>query len=339
MIQFTPLSRSVAVQATTFAKGVCGMMIAGLITTMIALPAAATVDAPPLVDAAWLKAHLDSEDIVILDVRSPYAGSGKPDYLKGHIPGAVWSEYPGIWRTERDGVEGMLPSVEKLEASLSELGISEEKTVVIVPAGKDSLEFGGAARIYWTLKQLGQPSVTILNGGYSAWTADAANPLDTGAVTPEGDMFIAEADAGMVLSSDDVAKRIGTKIVMLDGRPHAQYIGKEKHSKAKRAGRLPGAVSLDQDLFFDKTTKRLRPHAELAAIATSVVADPAAEIVSYCNTGHWAATNWFVLHELLGYENVTVYDASMVGWAADKSRPVDIGEAVGSAPTVTSPKG
>ncbi len=307
----------------------------------LGVPAMAAVDAPPLVDAAWLKAHLDRDDIVILDVRSPYAGSGKPDYLKGHIPGAVWSEYPGIWRTEREGVEGMLPSVEKLEASLSELGVSEDKTVVIVPAGKDSLEFGGAARIYWTLKQLGQPSVTILDGGHNAWVAEASNPLETGNVAPEGDMFIASADAGMVVSDAEVQQKLGTRIVMLDGRPHAQFIGKEKHSKAKRAGRIPGSVNLDQDRFFDPATKRLRPRADLTAIASSVVDDPAAEIVSYCNTGHWAATNWFVLHELLGYEHVTLYDASMVGWSANPALPVEIGEAVGSAKpsTAAAPNG
>lgn len=334
MIRFENPFRALLANVAMVAKTV---IVAGCLI----VPAAAAVDAPPLVTADWLKAHLDRDDIVILDVRSPYAKSGKPDYLKGHIPGAVWSEYPGVWRTERNSVDGMLPSVEKLEASLSELGISEEKTVVIVPAGKDSLEFGGAARIYWTLKQLGQPSVTILDGGYSAWTADASNPLESGMVTPEGDMFVAEADSAMLVDDEGVKASIGTKVVLLDGRPHAQFIGKEKHSKAKRAGRIPGSQSLDQDRFFDTAAKRLRPRAELAAIASSVLSDPSAEIVSYCNTGHWAATNWFVLHELLGYENVTVYDASMVGWSANAALPVVLGEAVGAAAPVapTAPKG
>ena len=26
--------------------------------------------------------------------------------------------------------------------------------------------------------------------------------------------------------------------------------------------------------------------------------------VSFCNTGHWAATDWFVLHEIAGNQNV-----------------------------------
>lgn len=327
MIAFKTVLRGLAARADAAARGLLGMVVAGCLV----LPAAAAVDAPPLVSADWLKQHLGRDDIVILDIRSPYAGSGKADYLKAHIPGAIWSEYPGVWRTERDGVEGMLPSVEKLEASLSELGVSEDKTVVIVPAGKDSLEFGGATRLYWTLKVLGQPSVTILDGGHAAWVADAANPVESGNVTPQGDMFVAEVDETMVVSDDAVAARIGSDAILLDGRPLAQFLGKEKHSKAKRFGRLPGAVSLDQDLFFDAKAKTLKPREELERIAAATLADASAEIVSYCNTGHWAATNWFVLHELLGYDNVTVYDASMVGWVADPSRPVETGEAAGSA--------
>jgi thiosulfate/3-mercaptopyruvate sulfurtransferase len=44
--------------------------------------------------------------------------------------------------------------------------------------------------------------------------------------------------------------------------------------------------------------------------------------VSYCNTGHWSATNWFVLHELLGRHNVKLYDGSMVEWTKNASRPI-----------------
>ena len=37
--------------------------------------------------------------------------------------------------------------------------------------------------------------------------------------------------------------------------------------------------------------------------------------VSFCNTGHWAATNWFVLSEMLGQPDVKLYPESMVGWS------------------------
>ena len=75
----------------------------------------------------------------------------------------------------------------------------------------------------------------------------------------------------------------------------------------------PARSILDSDAFYDDKTNRLKPQAELAAIASRI---PAGPVVTYCNTGHWSATDWFVLHELLGREDVKLYDGSMVEWSA-----------------------
>jgi thiosulfate/3-mercaptopyruvate sulfurtransferase len=37
--------------------------------------------------------------------------------------------------------------------------------------------------------------------------------------------------------------------------------------------------------------------------------------ISFCNTGHWAATNWFVLSEVLGQKDVKLYPESVVAWS------------------------
>lgn len=287
----------------------------------LAQPALAAPAVTPLVTTEWLANHIERQDVVILDIRSPFAKSGKDDYLKGHIPGAVWSEYPGYWRTDRGSVVGVLPSVEKLEAALSEIGVSEDKAVIIVPAGGDSSEFGAAARIYWTFKYLGHDAVAILDGGHKAWTAEK-RPLETGNVTPVGDMFIAEPRDDYLVQTSDVAKRLDTSAILVDGRPADQFAGKDKHSKATRFGRIPGALGLDQAGFYNDAAGKLKPQAEIAALVPETLADKSVEIVSYCNTGHWAATNWFVLHEVLGYENVSLYDESMVGWSQDGSLPM-----------------
>jgi len=293
-----------------------------LLVTGLVLPAAAGTPAvTPLVSTEWLQENLDNDQFVILDTRSPISKSGKDDYLKGHIPGAIWSEYPGYWRTERDGVEGVLPSVEKLEAVLSDLGVSDEKTVVIVPHGKSSLEFGAATRIYWTFKFLGHDNVAILDGGHAAWVAEQRT-LETGNVVPEGDLFVAEPNEALLVSTNEVAEELGGAAILLDARPEKQFQGAEKHKAATRFGHIPGAVNFDQDTFYDQKTNRLKSPAELASLSPALVKDTDAPVISYCNTGHWAATSWFVLSELLGRKDVTVYDESMVGWSRQKDLPV-----------------
>lgn len=37
--------------------------------------------------------------------------------------------------------------------------------------------------------------------------------------------------------------------------------------------------------------------------------------MAFCNTGHWAATEWFALSELAGVEDAKLYPDSMVGWS------------------------
>ncbi|SHL68938.1 sulfurtransferase [Roseibium suaedae] len=291
----------------------------------IALTATAALAAPavtPLVSTDWLAGHTGASDVVILDIRSKMSKSGKEDYLKGHIPGAVWSEYPGYWRTDRDGVTGMLPAVEKLEAVLSEVGLSEDKALVIVPGGFNSSDFSAAARVYWTLKYLGHDAVAILDGGFAAW-AEENRPLQTGDVTPIGDLFVAEPDEALLVSTNEVAELLGTGTLLLDGRPANQFAGAQKHSDATRFGHIPGAVNLDQDQFYDRKTNRLKSKSELARLLPASVQGSNGKIVSYCNTGHWAAANWFILTQVLGRDNVTLYDASMVGWSQDKSLPIE----------------
>ena len=305
------------VQAVPFTR----MAAALLAAVFLMLPTKVEAASNALVSTTWLEENLTRDDIIIIDTRSKMSKSGKHDYLKGHIPGAIWSEYPGFWRTERDGIVGVLPSIEKLEASLSALGVSEDKTLVIVPAGTSSSEFGAAARIFWTMKYLGHDAVAILDGGHAAWVAES-RPLETGDVQPEGNLFVANVRDDLLVSTSQVAEAMGTPALLLDGRPEAQFSGKNKHSKATRFGHIPGAVNFDQAKFYDKATNRLKTKDDLASLLPKPVADGDTPIISYCNTGHWAATNWFVLTQVLGKQNVSLYDDSMVGWTRDAALPI-----------------
>lgn len=63
----------------------------------------------------------------------------------------------------------------------------------------------------------------------------------------------------------------------------------------------------------------LKPLAELKALFGKAGDSP---ITTYCNTGHLAATDWFVLSEVLQHPDVRLYDASLSQWANDPSRPL-----------------
>lgn len=278
----------------------------------------------PLVDVAWVKANADREDVVLLDIRNKIDGGSAETFTKGHIPGAVHSDYlKSGWRTKVDGVIAQVPMTEALEALIGGLGIDNDSTVVVIPAGVSSSDFGSAARVYWTFNYVGHDDVAILDGGYRAWTADPNNPIETGASTPEARIFEAEIRPELRVDAEAVAAAISADDKLLvDARPTKQFTGLEKHKAAKAAGHIPSAAHFDQSQTFDEKTGKLVDLAKLQNLLPAGLAD-ADEVVSYCNTGHWAAVNWFVLSEVAGKDNVKLYDGSMVEWTQDSARPLE----------------
>ncbi len=290
-------------------------------TAGLALAGTATA-APPLVDAAWLAARLDEPDVAVLDIRNAIDGGGATAYRAGHVPGAVHSSYTEDgWRRPHDGVPGMLPPIADLEALVGGLGIDASDHVVIVHAGTGATDFGSAARVFWTFEQLGHAEVSILDGGMAAWTADPSRPLARGVEAVSPVAYEAEPPAAAPLDTADVAARLDGGAALLDARPTDQFDGVAKHAAATRAGHVPGAANFPQSRWFDASGER-RDADAVAAELPDAVANGEGEVVSYCNTGHWAATNWFMLGRVLGRENVTLYDGSMTAWTQDPDRPV-----------------
>ena len=120
---------------------------------------------------------------------------------------------------------------------------------------------------------------------------------------PAGD-FIARFQPQGYVSMAQVAELVGgeTDITLLDGRNEAQYYGEAKHPKAAHPGRIPGSQLLFQETAYDVTANRLKSAEELQSLYADVSTNQ--PVISYCNTGHWAATNWFVLSEVLGRKDV-----------------------------------
>jgi thiosulfate/3-mercaptopyruvate sulfurtransferase len=284
--------------------------------------------AKPLVDVEWLAENLRIDDVVLIDLRNKIDGGSYDTYLEGHIPSAIHSDYlQDGWRVGRDDVVGLLPEAPQFEALARKLGVSDDSHVVLVPAGVGSTDFGSAARAYWTFKVFGHAKVSILDGGFAAWKAAYPEQLEAGApVAPAPGNFTASFQPQSYISTEDVKKIVAAEkgATLLDGRTTEQFLGDAKHPKAAAGGRIPGATLLFQEQAYNIETNRLKSLAELQGIYDEI--DVELPIVSYCNTGHWAATNWFVLSEVLGRKDVRLYDGSMVEWTADGSNPLLTGE-------------
>ena len=94
---------------------------------------------------------------------------------------------------------------------------------------------------------------------------------------------------------------------------HAQAQGTMDAAKAR--GTLPGAVNIDSDLYFELGSAVLLDKASLQTEADAAHAAPGQEVVTFCNAGHWSATDWFVRSEILGEKNVKLYPGSVIDWS------------------------
>ena len=279
---------------------------AAYVLALVAAPLAAMAGPGPLVDPAGLQAESEA---VVLDIRSPGA------YERGHIPGARNAPY-GLFRGPAEN-PGQLVSQAHLTEVLRARGLETDSAVVVVHQGADQTDFGSAARVYWTLKSSGFTDLAVLNGGMSGWQA-AGGAVATGPgpeVVPS-DITVQFSDRWLATRAevrDIVEGRDDARLV--DARPEAFWQGETKHPAAARPGTIPQSQYFTHDRWFGSDTpSRIKPGLvrRLAAENGFAAGD---RLVSFCNTGHWAATNWFALSEIAGIEEVRLYPESVVGWS------------------------
>ena len=265
--------------------------------------------AQPLLTPQELQAKLSDPQVRVIDIRDAKT------YAANHIAGAVNAPY-GQWRGPAEN-PGELPALPKLTTLVQSLGLTPTTHAVVVSSGADATDFGAAARVYWTLKVLGLKELSILNGGDQAWTK-AGLPLSKEAAKIAASNFQPAIDGTQIATKEEVQQRVKSgDSVLLDARPASFFNGEVRAPAAKVAGTLPGAVNFTHDKWFANGSSTFVSTEQAKQIAASSPINPAKETVSFCNTGHWAATNWFAASEVLGQKNVKLYAGSMTEWSQD----------------------
>jgi thiosulfate/3-mercaptopyruvate sulfurtransferase len=268
---------------------------------------AATATATPVVSASDLNQYIAQKNVRILDIRSPQ------EYAAGHIPGAVNTPY-GDFRGPKENAGALRPAAE-ITNVLRKAGVAQGQHIIVAHAGKDGTDFGAAARVYWTLKAGGLTNLSVLDGGTLGWAASGGK-LDTAKVDVAPSQFNYVYNEDMIVHTNALAALIKEEksVRLLDARPEGFFKGEKRVDMAARYGTLPGAESLDFAEFFGSDGKTLKSPEQLRQLVKAQKLD-SGEVVSFCNTGHWAATNWFIVSEIAGNANVKLYPESVVEWS------------------------
>ncbi|MFG6503389.1 sulfurtransferase [Microbacterium sp. P05] len=252
--------------------------------------------------------------IRLLDVRWRLdRPEGRPDYLEGHLPGAVYVDLDGELSAKGRPEHGRhpVPPIEALERAARRWGLRDGDVVVAY----DDVKSVAAARAWWLLHRAGV-DVRVLDGGLGAWVA-AGGALETGDVAvAKGDVHLTDSTAG-VLDIDEAADFPETG-VLLDVRAPERYRG-DVEPLDPVAGHIPGAVNLPT-LAHVAPDGRLRDADELRETFAAVGVRPGVPTAAYCGSGITAAHTALALEEA-GIE-AQVFPGSWSEWSNTRGRPV-----------------
>ncbi|HXH38084.1 MAG TPA: rhodanese-like domain-containing protein [Thermoanaerobaculia bacterium] len=286
-------------------------------TFLIAGAAMASPRQALVVDAAWLKQHINDPDLVLLHV------GDKDGYAAAHIPGARFVSLADISVSDHSGHGLMLemPPAEDLRHRLEALGISDKSRVIVYFGGE---RVSHATRVVFTLDYAGLGArSSLLDGGQDAWVRNG------GAVTKD----VPAAKSGtlaplklrpIIVDAATVHARIGTPgVSVVDGRDTAYYDGVETggaHGEMHRTGHIHGALSIPFTSITDDHLM-LKSDAELAALFTKAGVKPGDTVIGYCHIGQQTTAMLFAARTL-GHP-VLLYDGSFEDWSRHKEYAVD----------------
>ena len=272
----------------------------------------------PLLDAQELATRLATPDPpVVLDVRWTLNGPpGLSDYLRGHIRGARFVDLERELSAAPGPGRHPLPEPAGFEAAMRRHGVTDSRSVVVYDAGTGT----SAARAWWLLRYFGHASVSLLDGGFAAWTAAKLAAAVGEEPDPHPGDFATRPGAMALLDARDAASMAG-RGVLVDARAPERFRG-EVEPIDPVAGHIPGARNLPalQLLKADGTflsADALRDH--FAAIGVS----PGEPVAVYCGSGVVATQEIFAM-SLAGID-AALYAGSWSEWITDPTRPVELG--------------
>ncbi|KAF9434949.1 hypothetical protein BGZ76_007145 [Entomortierella beljakovae] len=282
---------------------------------------------PLLLSVKDLKSQLGGPVVVDGSWHMPAAGRDPYKEFKenGHIPGARYFDIESI-KDKSNPLPHMMPTADQFAQQVGELGISNNDHVVVY----DTVGFNSAPRVYWMLKAFGHEKVSVLNGGFKAWTS-AGFPVEKGEaeITPKK-YDVPTLNLNRIKYYDQVLKIVkdeNSKITIIDARPAARFTGAAPEPRqGLSSGHMPRARNVPFLELSDMQTGELYNDQQLRAAFTRAgvniqqlidTTEPGKEVILSCGSGVTASALYFAL-EKLGVKNLAVFDGS---WSEYASRP------------------
>jgi thiosulfate/3-mercaptopyruvate sulfurtransferase len=271
-----------------------------------------------LVSTDWVDEHADDPAYRLVEVDEDTAA-----YAGGHIRGAI------AWHWKEDLHEDLRREFlgqEALGELLARSGVGPDATVVLYGGNNNWF----ATYAYWLLRYLGFDRVKLMDGGRKKWELEARELVtDVPSPSPAEPGALAPVRHELRAFRDEVLAHIGQNgNALVDVRSPAEYAGElvAPPHLPQEAAQVPGHIPTAANVPWASAAREdgsFKSDEELTALYGNVGVTPDKDVIAYCRIGERSSHTWFVLHELLGYEQVRNYDGSWTEYGSLVGVPVE----------------
>ena len=278
------------------------------------------IETNSLVSTDWMANHLEDNNITVVEVNS----HPEKSYFQSHIPSAIlWDLHKDL----EDPIKRDIPSGTDMEKLLGKSGITNETTIILYGDGNNR----SATWAFWLLKFYRHKKIKLIDGGRIKWLIEGKPVIADIPKSDSANYQIKPPDKSIRATLPYITKNLyKNDLRIIDTRTIEEYLGEMASSPGtpqtgiSKNGRIPNSVNIQWTdcINPDGTVKSSKVLSKMFGINNAL---PENEIIAYCRLGVRASYTWFVLHEILNYENVKNYDGSWTEWGNSIGTPIEIG--------------
>jgi len=261
-----------------------------------------------LVSTEWLYDYLEAEHLIVLNATIGKVTGTQEESVPIQIPTARFFDIKHKFSVQGAKFPNTFPSEEQFVEQARLLGINKNSAIVVY----DEKGIYSSARAWWMFKVFGHNNVAVLDGGLPEWIKKGYKTEKKQELEyPIGD-FVANYQKGMMMFFDDMEKVVKDKTHnIVDARSESRFYGQlQEPREGLRSGHIPNSsclpfVSLQQNGVFKEKEEIKKLFFKLL--------NKEKQTVFSCGSGITACV-LALGAEIVGIENISVYDGSWTEW-------------------------